>query len=54
MFNYVNFHNLILASQMQFSFVLMHILNNRWCRWECICVLRCFSCKIYTGNPVIM
>jgi len=27
MFNYVIFHNLILASQMQFSFVLMHILT---------------------------
>jgi len=27
MFRYVDFHNFILASQMQFSFVLMHILR---------------------------
>jgi len=28
MFNYVNFHNLILASQMQFILAMMHILNS--------------------------
>jgi len=25
-------------SQIQFSFVLMHILNNSWCNWEHRCV----------------
>jgi len=32
---------------MQFSFVLMHILNNSWCHWECTDILQCLSCKIY-------
>jgi len=54
MFNYVNFHKLILASQMQFSFVLMHILNDSWCGPECteeyysVCLVR------YTENLVIV
>jgi len=36
-----------MASQMQFSFVLMHILNNSWCDWECTGVLWCSSYKIH-------
>jgi len=36
---------LILASQ--FSFVLMHILNNSWCDWEYTHILQCLSCKIW-------
>jgi len=31
MFNYINFRNLILASQTQLSLVLLLILNNSWC-----------------------
>jgi len=34
----------------QFSFLLMHILNNSWCQWcgwECTGVLQCLYCKIY-------
>ena len=30
MFNYLIFYNLTLASQVQFLFALMHILNNSW------------------------
>jgi len=55
---YVNFHNLtrILTSQseMQFSFLLTHTLNNSGCGWECTAVLQCLSCKIYTRNSVIV
>jgi len=47
MFNYVNFHNVIVASQVQFLFAVMHILNNSWCDWECTGVLQhlCFKTK---------
>jgi len=31
----------------QFSFVLMRILKNSWCDWECTGVLQCLSCKIH-------
>jgi len=44
----------MLASQMQFSFVLMHILNNSWCDSECTGVLRYLFCNIYTRNLVIV
>jgi len=49
-FNCVNFHHLTLASQIQFSFVLMDSLNNSW---KCTGVLQCLYSKIYTGNPGI-
>jgi len=38
---------------MHLSFMLMHILNNSWCDWECTGVLQCLSSKIYTENLVI-
>jgi len=48
---YVNFHSLILISWPQYNFhlcwMLMHILNNSWCDWECTGVLQCLSCNIH-------
>jgi len=31
---------------MQFSFDLVHFLNNSWCDWECTGVLWCLSYEI--------
>jgi len=53
MFNYVIFYNLTLASQVQFLFALMHILNNSWYVIENAQV--CYSVHFvrYRGNAVM-
>jgi len=52
MFNYINFSNLMLASQMQFSYALMHLLNNDVTEntqvYYSVCLVR------YRGIPVII
>jgi len=40
-FSYVNFH------KVWFSFVLVRILDNSCCHWECTDVLQCLSCKMH-------
>ena len=51
-FIYVNFRNLNLASQMQFSLV-MHILNNSWCDSECTEVC-CSVCLVRYTREILL